>query len=716
MASGKGKPLQFDLDDEDLKLFSEEADEQIELLDTILVQLEGEPDPDLVQQIFRAAHTLKGSSATIGHKKMASLTHAMETVLDSVRQGQRTPTPRMVDALLAGVDALRVLAQEVATRRDSGLDPASLETDLLAILEEEDDEDAAPTPEIQSSSPEAAQEPLALRLSPEDVADALADAQQGRSIYAVEIVIAPDCQLPSIRCYQALQELDTLTRVFATWPDRQTVEAGSGEYSLSAVVSTNEADEQLQAGIRSISDIQTVRIRHLSAGDLSSSGESAAAPTASNVSPLPAARAARTAMRLSDDPAPVEATRGPAKKTAQSVRIDVERLDGLMNLVGELVIDRTRLQQVREQLSGVLKDANLTELMENFEETTSHLARITDELQEEIMRSRMLPVRSVLTRLPRIVRDVATRCGKKVELITAGEETELDRSVIEEISDPLVHILRNAVDHGIEAPADRLAAGKPETGTITVTAWNQETYIYLSVRDDGKGIDTRALRRKAVERGLVSREAAEMASDEAVLQYIFYPGLSLAAKVSDVSGRGVGMDIVRTNIERLNGQVSVSSTMGKGSEFIIQLPLTLATTKALMIMANDTVYAIPLVSVTEALAEHDADIHSVGGQRTMRLRGRLLPIVDLATALGDARPRSLSQERFVVAAKHSDRQAAFLVDRLLGEQDVVVKSLGDLIGNRKGLTGATILGDGTLGLIIDTASLVAEQAQVKASA
>jgi two-component system chemotaxis sensor kinase CheA len=283
--------------------------------------------------------------------------------------------------------------------------------------------------------------------------------------------------------------------------------------------------------------------------------------------------------------------------------------------------------------------------------------------------------------------------------------------VIEEISDPLVHILRNAVDHGIESPEERRAAGKPETGTISVTAWNQETYIYLSVRDDGRGIDTAALRRKVVEKGLMTREAAEAAPEDQVVQWIFMPGLSTAKQITDVSGRGVGMDIVRTNIERLNGQITVSSTPGKGTEVIIQLPLTLATTKALMVSANGTVYAIPLVSVTEALADRGADVHTVGGRKMLRLRQRLLPMIDLAAALGDHRPRVLPTDGyFVVAARHGDRQAAFIVDRLLGEQDVVVKSLGDMLGARKGLTGATILGDGTLGLIVDIASLVNEQA------
>ena len=694
MARTQGTRLQFELDDEDLKLFCEEADEQIELLDVSLVQLEGEPDPDLVQQIFRAAHTLKGSSATIGHKKMANLTHAMETVLDAVRQGRKSPTSEMVDALLAGLDALRILANEVVTRVDSGVETASLEADLMAVLEA----DAAPVDAVAETAP------VGMSLTPALITAASNEIEAGKSCFLVEVLIDADCQLPSIRCYQVLQEADALGTTLQSWPEREAIEAGASEFALRLLMVSQQSDDEIQTAVQIVSDVSSVSVRNLPAEELNGPIQAGAPAAATGEAVRP-----RLAIVEGQDAAPAEA-RAPKKGAAQSVRIDVERLDGLMNLVGELVIDRTRLQQIRDQLSAVLKDANLTELEENFEETTAHLARVTDELQEQIMRSRMLPVKSVLTRLPRLVRDVATKCGKKVELVTAGEETELDRSVIEEISDPLVHILRNAVDHGIETPEERRAAGKPEVGTVSVTAWNQETYIYLSVKDDGKGIDTQTLRRKVVEKGLMSREAAESATEEQAVQWIFMAGLSTAKTISDVSGRGVGMDIVRTNIERLNGNIQLHSTPGKGSEVIIQLPLTLATTKALMVVARGTVYAIPLVSVTEALADHEADIHSVKGMKTLRLRERLLPIVDLANALGDGRPKSIDSGRFVVAAKHGDRQIAFTVDGLLGEQDVVVKSLGDLVGNRKGITGATILGDGTLGLIVDTASLVTEQA------
>lgn len=698
MANSKGPSLQFDLDDEDLKLFCEEAEEQLELLDSSLVQLEGEPDAELLQQIFRAAHTLKGSSATIGHRKMASLTHAMETVLDEVRQGRRTATTRVVDALLACLDTLRVLLNEVVTRRDSGVETARLESELHAVLAGDSDAEA-----------EVAAAPASGALSPSAADAARGHLDAGDTVYHVHVEIAASCQLPSIRSFQVLQEMEALGRILECWPEREVIEGGGGEFRVTAYLVAREAEDQLAGALRVVTDVAEARVRSLTHADLDAPAQEAATPP-------PAA--APAALRLVDDqPAVEDARGGPAKKAAQSVRIDVERLDGLLNLVGELVIDRTRLQQVREQLSSMLRDSNLGELMDNLEETTSHLARVTDELQEQIMRSRMLPVRSVLTRLPRLVRDVAVKCGKKVELVTAGEETELDRSVIEEISDPLVHILRNAVDHGIETPAERAAAGKPESGTVTVTAWNQETYIYLSVKDDGKGIDTTALRRKVVEKGLMSQETADAATEDQVIQWIFLPGLSTAKQLTDVSGRGVGMDIVRTNIERLNGQITVRSNPGRGSEVVIQLPLTLATTKALMVVANGTTYAIPLVSVTEALADTESDIHSVNGRRTLRLRQRLLPVVDLASALGDRRPRPLRPENFfVVAARHGDRQVAFIVDGLLGEQDVVVKSLGDLVGNRRGLAGATILGDGTLGLIVDTASLVTDHTAVAQSA
>ena len=699
----KGDRLHFELDDDDLKLFYEEAVEQMELLDSALVELESAPSDDLLQQIFRAAHTLKGSAATIGHMKMAGLTHAMETLLDAIRQGQLEATSPMVDMLLAGLDALRELTEEVVTLVDSGTEVAHIEEALLHFVSKGGDEAPAAS----------ASQATHLVVDDDTAASMLKALDQGQGAILLHIEVAPNCELPSIRCFQALQELDALGTVAAIQPSRDVVESGEGDRHLTALLSTSSSPAEVEKALDSVADIAAMQARAVEREELPGTLAFDAPDTASDDTGRPRLEVVEPASPDPDTPA--SDAKPSAKKSAGSVRIDVERLDGLMNLVGELVIDRTRLQQIREHLSGVLKEAHLSHLTENFEETTNHLARITDELQDEIMRSRMLPVRSVLSRLPRLVRDVATKCGKRVELVTAGEDTELDRSVIEEISDPLVHILRNAIDHGLESPDERVELGKPAAGTVSIKAWNQETYIYLSISDDGRGIDTTRIREKVIERGLVTREVAESAPDDQVLQYIFLPGLSTAKEISDVSGRGVGMDIVRANIERLNGEVTVRSTPGEGTEFTIQLPLTLATTKALMVTAKGIVYAVPLVSVTEALPERDGDIHQLSGQRTLRLRGQLLPMVPLAEALGDYRPVPESEEQSIVAARHGDRQVAFLVDRILGEQDVVVKALGDFIGTRKGLTGATILGDGSLGLILDAASLISDQPALAAA-
>ena len=673
------RSLDFELDDEDLKLFVEEATEQIETLDLSLVQLESDPSPELLQRIFRAAHTLKGSSAAIGHQKMAGLTHAMESVLDALRQGRLAVTSEVVDSLLACIDALRTFVHEVATREDSGLDASALEADLLALLEG------------SSRAPEATAPPAVadlLRAAGEAVSEA---RQRGLRVYLVQATIRDDSPLPGVRCFQLLHELDALASVLATEPSRELVEAGEADYRFAAIVAASQEPDELAEPLRNVTDVADVRVEEV--------------PEAIGVLPAPDSPAAReesqTAARpASDSPVPSR------RSSSTSIRIDVERLDSLMNLVGELVIDRARLVRIKDELASSLAGSDLLDLLDNLEATTAHIGRITDEIQDAIMRTRMLPIRSVLARLPRIVRDVATRLGKQVDLVMSGEETELDRSVIEVITDPLVHILRNAVDHGIESPEERQRAGKPPVGTITVTAWNQEASIYISIRDDGRGIDVDALRAKAVERGLVSPDAAQSASREEVLQYVFLPGLSTAKSVSDVSGRGVGMDIVRANIERLNGSVTVSSEPGQGTEFVIQLPLTLATTKALMVTAKGIVYAIPLVSVTETLPVRGADVHQLGGRKLLRLRDALLPVVALSDALGDSRDVA-SEPRYIVAAQHAGRQVALLVDEVLGEQDVVVKSLGTLLGSRPGISGATILGDGTLGLIVDAPSIVA---------
>lgn len=680
----RGDPITFDLDADDVRLFCEEAVEHLDAIEESLVRLESDSSPGLLQQIFRAAHTLKGSAATIGHTRMETLTHAMESVLEAFRQGTASPDHESIDALLAALDLLRELAGEVNTGVDSGADAGTIEARLMALTE------AFPlAPEmaaVETPGPEPS-----------------IDADGAGSPVQLAIAISKECLLPSIRVYQVLRELDAHGIVTETIPAREVVESGGAGRRLVVTIVTTVPPGDLRRALFAVADVESVEfVEDLlrPAGDFTrdrtQSGPGTGKPPKGPNTSAPGA-------------VPLEVDAAP--RAVQSIRIDVERLDALMSLVGELAVDHARLRRLREQLSHVLQDAGLGELAGSFEETTEHLGRVTYELQEQLTRSRVLPIRSVLARLPRIVRDVARKCGKRVELVVNGEETELDRVVIEVISDPLVHILRNAIDHGIETPAERLAAGKREAGTVTITASNHETHTFVSIADDGRGIDAKAVRRKAVECGLVSAEVAAAVSDDAALQYILIAGLSTADVVSDISGRGVGMDVVRTNIERLDGQVQVRSTPGRGSEITLQLPRKVATTKALIVRSGGTTYAIPLVTVSEAIEGSTADISNSNGLPALRLRNQLIPVVDLDTAPGERNGPCRAAGRFVVVVLHGNRLAGLLADDLLGEQDVVVRSPGSVAGNRHGLAGTTVLGDGNLALVVDVASLAVDRQQ-----
>jgi two-component system chemotaxis sensor kinase CheA len=408
--------------------------------------------------------------------------------------------------------------------------------------------------------------------------------------------------------------------------------------------------------------------------------------------PLPAAPAVAAAPRTS----------------STTIRIDVARLDALLNLVGELVIDRTRLTQLGNTLVDQFGDHRT---LSDLQQTALHIGRITDELQEQVMKSRMLPVESVFNRLPRVVRDVAAKQGKQVDFIVEGKETELDRSVIEEIGDPLLHLIRNAVDHGVETPEERLAAGKPAAGRLRLEARHADSFILISLEDDGRGVDIEAVKRKAVERGVVTQESADRMSEQEAVQLIFAPGLSTAQQLSDVSGRGVGMDVVRANVEKINGAVDVQTRKGQGTTFTIRLPLTLAIVQALLVRVAGGIYALPIHSVTETLRVEADQIHRVNHREAIQLRDTVLPLVSVRHIFGDSTQEASDARadgtRLVVAvnATHS-RQVGLIVDGLVGEQEIVIKPLGHLVGDIAGVSGAAILGDGSVALIVDVAALI----------
>jgi two-component system chemotaxis sensor kinase CheA len=388
------------------------------------------------------------------------------------------------------------------------------------------------------------------------------------------------------------------------------------------------------------------------------------------------------------------------------VRIEVSRLDKLLDLVGELLTDRARLLELERVLGERVDDYRL---LSELAETTQHLGRVSDALQAEVMQARMLPIATVFARLPRVVRDLATSQGKQVELDVSGEKTELDRTVIEEIGDPLIHLLRNAVDHGVELPVEREAKGKPAVATVRLRAQHVENYIVVEVQDDGRGVDVGRLRARAVEHGILAPEAAERLSDHEALELMFAPGISTASRVTDISGRGVGLDIVRTNVERLGGTVDVQSTSGQGSSFVLRLPLTLAILRALLVRVAGQTYALPLGLVTESLRVPVSEIRRLHRQDAMLLRGKILPILRLRALLASDEPMDLpGPNMLVVAVQVGDRPVGLAVDALLGEQEVVIKPLGSLFRQARWVSGAAILGDGTVAPIVDIPSLVNE--------
>ena len=499
-----------------------------------------------------------------------------------------------------------------------------------------------------------------------------------------------------MRALQVLLGLGEHGRVLSSDPPQAEIELEDAKPgSRLIVLMASETPEQVMLdALSGIPEIGSIRVETLSPTTTEPTAIPVATPTAQLTPTVPA-------------------TAPQARASSTTIRIDVARLDALLNLVGELVIDRTRLVQLGNTLVDRFGDHGV---LADLQQTAQHIGRITDELQEQVMKSRMLPVETVFSRLPRVVRDVAGKQGKQIDFIVEGKDTELDRSVIEEIGDPLLHLIRNAVDHGIEAPEARLAVGKPAVGHLRLEARHADSFIVISLEDDGNGINVEAVKRKAVEKGVVTAEHAERMSDQEAVQLIFSPGLSTAHQLSDVSGRGVGLDVVRANVERINGSVEVVTQRGLGTTFIIRLPLTLAIVQALLVRVAGGIYALPIHAVTETLRVEPGQVHRVNQREAIMLGETILPLVALRNVFGadDATEPEVGNtdgSRLVVAVHttaQNARQVGLIVEGLIGEQEIVIKPLGHLVGDIAGVSGAAILGDGSVALIVDVAALIGQ--------
>jgi two-component system chemotaxis sensor kinase CheA len=722
--------LSFDADDEELALFLAENNDHLQALDQHIVQLETQPDDQaLLQSIFRSAHTIKGGAGMIGHARMATLAHAMENVLDALRARTLAVTPAIVDALLAALDGLRTLNDEVISREESPL----VIDDMLAALADclaAGPADAAGSADVSPALPGSAGRPLRCSPVPAFAPQASGTGEQrgerpalldnacalDKPTYTVAVTVDPACGLSAARTLQVYLELARTTRVISVRPTPAQIEADELTCALDAVVATGEAPSLLELRLSGVPDVLSVTVALVDEVSASAQG-AVAAETLSDTSGDKGgdtSSAQDTTNRVSSDAAPTgdpavagaksvgTAPRAGGEKAAQeTIRISVSIVDDLMNLASELVLDRTRLASLRTRLRDAYP-ADTT--IDALGDAVAHLDGVCADLQATVMKARMLPVENVFNKFPRLIRDLSAQVGKKVSFTMNGQDTELDRSVIEQLSDPLVHMLRNAVDHGLETPEERRAAGKSETGAVTLSAAPRENSILITIQDDGRGIDGEKMKAGAVEKGFITAEEAAALTPREAVELVFAAGLSTARRITDISGRGVGMDIVKATLERMGGHVAIETVVGQGTTFLITLPLTLAIMQALLVSVDDSVYALPLTTVTEILTLPTAAIQTLQGTDVTVVRGTILPIVRLRDYYGRA-PAEPAATCHVVATRVDGQPLGLMVDHFIGEQEIVMKPLGTALGPLNGLAGATILGDGRIGLLVDVAAL-----------
>jgi two-component system chemotaxis sensor kinase CheA len=676
-----------------LGLFLDESRESLQSLNASLLDLERDPsDPEPLTVIFRVAHSLKGMSATMGFDAMARLTHRMEEVLAAMRDDGAAVTPAVTDALFACLDTLQEMVDRVADG-DGG------EVDAGAVLARLDGIAAGSA--LAEVAATLAPAPAEAALSEYDrmvVADA---HERGLAVLRVDVTFEETCRLAAVRAFMVVQELEAIGDLITSEPPADRIEAGDVEGGVTLwIAAGDDADaEAVRARVLGVSEIASAEVSAVSPAAAAAVAVAAEAEASAAVAAAPPDGGVRAADREGRERAAAE-HRAPGK--VATVRVGTDRLDALMNLMGEMVIQRTRLAQLSAEhdlgdLRGAVED----------------MTRVTNDLQSLIMQVRMMPVEAVFMRFPRMVRDLANTLGKRLDLQVSGEDTELDRTVIDGLGDPLVHMLRNAVDHGLESPEERVAAGKDPVGTIRLSARHAGNSVVIEVRDDGRGMDPEALRASVVRKGLMDRAAAAALSDQEALGLVFLPGFSTAVQTTDVSGRGVGMDAVRTAIGDLNGEVAIDSAVGRGSVFTIRLPLTLAIIQALLVSAGadlrggPQVWAVPLEAIEETVIVDPADTRPVGGRPCMVLRDTVVPLVWLRDCLslegGDRDAGAGPIE--VVVVRSGEGRMGLVVDGLAGKQDVVIKHLPGFLGDVPGVAGATILGDGSVALIVDVAAL-----------
>lgn len=676
-----------------LEMFIEETKEHLQSLNSQILVLEKEPDnQETITEIFRAAHSLKGMAGTMGFSKMQKVTHDLENVFSEVRSGKMEVSTKLVDVMFKGIDLLESLLDSIQNTSNEGdVDPTQFIEELDVILKE--GLGLAPEEKIEDKVEEEASEKKELvstLIYEEHELNAIDEAHtKNMSVYGITVYLANDCILKSARAYLVLRNLDEIADIIKASPSTEDLENERFDNYFTLVVVTKEDEKKIKDVIGSVSEIDEVFVKKIEKSGVELKQQSIESKANKN-------KEIKEQMKNEDEKSKAKNSKANISRT---VRVDIEKLDILMNLVSELIISKNSLISIGNTMG---KNGQ----KDGFNEQIEYLERITTNLHESVMKVRMVPIESVVNRFPRMVRDLSKKLNKSIELYMSGEDTELDRTVIDEIGDPLMHLLRNAVDHGIEDKASRIAAGKQEEGTVILKAYQDGNNVVIEVQDDGRGLNVDRIKQKVLERDLATAEQLENLPDREIIDFIFKPGFSTAETVTDISGRGVGLDVVKNKISNIGGNIECKTELGKGSTFTIRLPLTLAIIQALMVEVGPEKYAIPLGSIQTIEDVLVDDIKFVQGNRVITLRGNVIPIVMLEEVLDVKKDNTGVQSYTVVIVSKGDKTIGLVVDSLIGQQEIVIKSLGKLINVDNVISGATVLGDGEVALILDVNTLV----------
>ncbi len=667
-----------------LGLFIDETREHLQELNKHIIELEKSPQSkEVIDEIFRIAHTLKGMAGTVGFNKVAGLTHKMENVLQEVREGKLEVTTNIVDILFDCLDVLQAYIDKIIETGEEGQD--ELCNNAIDALDYVSSNKGNSEKKGLYKTNGKGEEFFLHEYDKNIIKHALL---KNLNIYKIKFQLSEDCVMKAARAFIIFKKLEEISDVIKSQPSVEDIEDEKFEQEFTVLIISTETKEKVKEELESISNVSAINIEQIKELDKEKDANDIQVAT-NNINNL-------NPQQLSSKK-PVMDKKLNKSKVMQTVRVSIDKLDSLMNLVSELIIIKTQLQVDESK-----KDASVNNgILENMERTIS-------DLHDAVMQARMVPIEMVFNRFPRMVRDFSRELNKDIDLNIYGAETELDRTVIDEISDPLIHLIRNSIDHGIEARQQRLNSNKPGKGTIILKAYHDKDMVVVEVQDDGAGINIEEIKEKAIEKGLIMHKIAESLSEEEAIKFLFQPNFSTTNKVTDISGRGVGLDVVKTKIQSLGGSIEVKTKLNQGSRFKIKLPLTLAIIQVLLIRLEEEKYAIPISSIIEILNLGSNEISILQGQKVINFRNNVIPVLALKYVLKikeTSKDKSLKNKRLIVVKK-ADKYMALEIDEIIGQQEIVIKPLSKHLARVKNIAGATILGNGQVVLILDVKSLI----------